>query len=130
MDDDLGAWRSITALGLVGAALATGCGGGKSAGEIAQGLKKAIEASQPEARYAGEARVKAKTATCSALEGYSSDPAQALTDRLKAEAAAQQLRRDLGLTEVDPTLPQRLIDAADEIDGTQQASEVVSKLGC
>ena len=34
------------------------------------------------------------------------------------------------LTAADPQVPQRLVDAADEIDSTQKASEVASKLGC
>jgi hypothetical protein len=107
-----------------------GCGA-KSAEEIASGMREAAS----ETRAArGVTKSEAENATteamCNALEAYTSKPAESLTTYLQREAAVQNIRQQLGLTQVDPDVPQRLIDAADEIDGTQKAGDVLSKLSC
>lgn len=109
-----------------------GCGG-KSAEEIASALRTEITSVKPEQQYealTGKAREAAKEATCNALEAYSSHPAEAVTDELKREAKLQQVSQSLELPQVAPTLPQSLIDAADGIDSTQKASDVLAKLSC
>ena len=119
----------MIAAGVIAVALVTGCGGAQSTDDIARGLDEAINATEAaSAARTAAARAKARSAACTALKVYSSDPAQTLPDLLEQQAAAQKFRSDFGLTEVDPAVPQRLIDAADEIDGTQQAGDVLSKV--
>src|SRR5687767_13210035 len=63
---------ALTALTLTAA---TGCGGDK-ADDIARGIDNAIGATEAKPSLLDDARAKARTATCSALEGYSSEPAE------------------------------------------------------
>jgi len=109
-----------------------GCGG-RSAEEIANSLRTAVESAKPEPRFAAltdETRAAAKDATCNALEIYSSKPAESFAAQLKRQADLQKLRRALGLPDVAPSLPQELVDAADGIESSQKATEVIAKLGC
>ena len=107
----------------------SGCGG-NNADDIARGIEGALR-SKPGPR-AEEIRAAAREATCNALNAYSSQPATSLTKELQQMAERQKLAQATGidLTAADPELPQRLIDAADEIDTTQKASDVAARLGC
>jgi hypothetical protein len=67
---------------------------------------------------------------CQALGGYSSEPAGLATDTLERYAAQQQLSASLNLQSTDPTLADRLADAAAAIDTSQDAAEVADNLAC
>jgi hypothetical protein len=91
--------------------LTFGCGGSaKSAEEIAAALRTAAENKQ--------ARMET---TCSALDAYSSNAAQAFPDLLRSFAQQNNLEQST----IDD-----LMSASDGIEASQMASDVISKLNC
>lgn len=109
------------------------CGGGgtaRSSDDIARGIEQAIQATRASDQYAPEARSATKQAVCDALNAYSSEAAGTLADLFQDYAEQQQINAQLGLTDVDPSVADRLVDAAKAIDATQEASDVVEEMDC
>ena len=94
--------------------LALGCGGGgnsaRSAEEIAAALRAAVHNKQ--------ARMET---TCSALHAYSSNAAQGFPDLLRKFAQQNNLEQ---------STTDQLMSAADGIEASQMASELMSNLKC
>jgi hypothetical protein len=113
------------------------CGGSKSADDIARSIDEAIEATTVETSQAERARISdaqvesaADEVACDAIGAYGSEPAQALQDQLEAYAARQQVASGYGLSQVDADAADRLAAAADGIETSQDAGEVLDELAC
>jgi len=63
---------------------------------------------------------------CDTLNVAGAEGVGVLTENLKRKAAAAQLSANLGLTEYDASVPDRLVAAADAIDSAQKAADVMS----
>jgi hypothetical protein len=105
--------RSLLKAGVVVLAcvsLVLACGGGaRSADEIARSIQAATHSKA------------ADEAVCNALEVYGSKPAEPLSDLLRYYAQQRA---------VDASGTDELIAAADGIEASQLASEVLSNLNC
>lgn len=117
---------------VLAALLPAACGGGgaKSADEIAGALRTAAGQADGAPALKEEAENTAMRTICEGLGAYSSQPAQTITEYLQQEAAREEVAPDVTLSEYDSELPDVLTDAADEIEDTQQAAEVIDILGC
>jgi hypothetical protein len=67
---------------------------------------------------------------CNALEAYSHDASQSLSEYIHEYAESQRVLAGFNLNEIDPDEADRLADAAEAINGSQQAAEVANELGC
>lgn len=116
---------------LIVAVLALGCNG-RSADDIAREVDDAIAATKSRIDEVPDSQAEpaaGKTA-CDALGAYSSEPAQSLSEYLKEYAQRQRVLAQFGLNEVDPDTADRLADAMEDIENSQDAAEVGDKLGC
>lgn len=120
---------AVTTLG----ASCGGGGGGKNIDDIAAKIDDAARATKPQSGLGvpeQKAEQSAERAICQALEAYSSEGAESLTELISRYAEQQQVLAQYGLNEVDPEAANRLAAAASGIDTSQQAADVASKLGC
>jgi len=109
------------------AILLAGCGGSaRSANDIAASLRQAVRQTEGAPHLEPAAEDTAERVVCMVLEDASSQGVETLVERLRTEAALAAIRADLGLQEYDSSVPERLVDAADEIDTAQKAAEVAS----
>jgi hypothetical protein len=119
-------------------ALIAGCGGGQ-ADDIARGLDDAVRAAKPKPNIRApgvravpeeETESAARRAICDALDAYSADPSQSLSDYIADYARGQRVLANFNLNEIDPDAADRLADAASDINDSQEAADVASELGC
>lgn len=118
--------------------IASGCGP-QSADDIARNIDDAVKASRPKPELRlpetgpppeAETESAAKRAVCRALDAYSSDPSQSLSEYIGDYAERQRVLADFYLNEIDPNEAERLADAASDIGDSQEAAEVAGALGC
>jgi hypothetical protein len=118
-------------------AVIAGCGG--QADDIARGIDDAVKAAKPKPNIRApeiraipeeETESAAKRAICDALDAYSADPSQSLSDYIAEYAEGQRVLAKFNLNEIDPDAADRLADAASDINDSQAAADVASELGC
>jgi Tfp pilus assembly protein PilP len=120
------------------AALVAGCGG-SSVDDIARNIDDAARAARPKIELPAprpgvvpeaETESAAMRAVCDALEAYSAEPSQALSDYIADYAERQRVLASFNLSEIDPDAADELADAASDIEDSQEAGEVASELAC
>ena len=113
------------------AVLALGCGG-SSADDVARETQNAIKATKSGIAEVPDSRAESAAAktVCDALSAYSAVPVEPISRHLRKEAQRQRFLARFGLNDVDPDAVDRLADALEPIDDSQDAAEVGDKLGC
>ena len=118
----------------VAVAYAAGCGGASSTDDAANGIRNGIKAAKPRPVLRtvtqADAESAAKRTVCTALDAYTSDPAQTVADYIQDYANSQRVLQQLNLNEIDPSVADQLAAAAVQIESTQQAAEVANAVGC
>jgi hypothetical protein len=113
-------------------ATVTGCGQGLadrvagSVNEAAHGIGESVHEHQDEINEA------AKEVACHALEAYSRAPSQSLAQLIDSQAQRpdQQVLGGETLAQSDPGAAARLQTATNDVETSQQASDVMDKLSC
>jgi hypothetical protein len=123
---------AVASLIVVVAAMAgfgVGCGG-QSSDEIARSVDDAIQATRTHVDEVPETKAESAAAqvACDALGAYSSQPAQSLSKYLKKYAREQRVLEAFGMNEVDPDTADRLAEAMEDIEDTQDAAEVADQV--
>jgi hypothetical protein len=116
-----------------GAALFSGCIFGQSADDIARNVDDAVKATKPKPGIRvpeEQSEAAAQRAVCDALEAYSADPSQSLSNYIRGYAERQRVLANFGLNEIDPDAADRLADAASDVSNSQEAADVAIELGC
>ena len=113
--------------------LLSGCTWFQRADDVARNIDDAVKAAKPKPGVRvpeEETESAAKRTVCDALNAYSADPSQSVSDYIREYAEHQRVLANFNLNEIDPDAADSLADAASDIGDTQEAADVANDLGC